>query len=123
MSLDIGDYVTEAIIDTGSEFTLIKQETAELMRLEVNATKHVPPLQGVTGQKLRVLGSVIPNVRVGDRVLKSKMVVVPDHYLHLPVLLGMDMIGRLTLTVDHKRQRVVLNNTVYPFRLQRTPSR
>ncbi len=72
MSLDIGDYVTEAIIDTGSEFTLIKQETAELMRMEVNATKHVPPLQGVTGKKLRVLGSVIANVRVGDQVLNTK---------------------------------------------------
>ncbi len=55
MSLDIGDYVTEAVIDTGSEFTLIKQGTAELMRFEVNATKHVPPLQGVTEKKLRVL--------------------------------------------------------------------
>ncbi len=86
--------------------------------MEVNATKHVPALQGVTGKKLRVLGSVIANVRVGDQVLKSKIVVVPDHYLHLPVLMGMDIIGRLTLTVDHKGQRVVFNNTVYPLRLE-----
>ncbi len=92
MSLGIGDYLAEAIVDTGSEFTLIKQGTTELMRMEVNATKHVPPLQGVTGKKLRVLGSVIANVRVGDQVLKSKMIVVPDHYLHLPVLLGIDII-------------------------------
>ncbi len=102
MSLDIGDYVAEAMIDTGSEFTLIKQGTTELMGMEVITTKHVPPLQGVTGKKLRVLGSVIANVRVGDQVLKSKMLVVPDHYLHLPVLMGMDVIGRLTLTVDQK---------------------
>ncbi len=118
MSFDIGDYVAEAMVDTGSKFTLIRQGTTELMRMEVNATKHVPPLQGVTGKKLRVLGSVIANVRVGDQVLKSKMIVVLDHYLHLPVLLGIDIIGRLTLTVDHRGQRVVLNNTVYPLRLE-----
>ncbi len=118
MSLDICDYVAEAMIDTGSEFTLIKLGTTELMGMEVGTTKHVPPLQGLTGKKLRVLGSVIANVRVGDQVLKSKMVVVPDYYLHLPVLMGMDIIGRLTLTVDHKGQRVVLNNTVYPLRLE-----
>ncbi len=64
MSLDIGDYVTEAVIDTGSEFTLIKQATAELMRMEVNAIKHVPPLQWVTGKKLRVLGQVFASVRI-----------------------------------------------------------
>ncbi len=43
---------------------------------------------------------------------------VPDHYLHLALLVGMDMIGRLTLTIDHKGQKVVLNNTVYPLRLE-----
>ncbi len=32
--------------------------------------------------------------------------------------MGMDIIGRLTLMVDHKGQRVVLNNTVYPLRLE-----
>ncbi len=62
----MGDYVTEAIIDTGSEFSLIKQGTTELMGMEINATKHVPPFQGVTGKKFRVLGSVIANVRVGN---------------------------------------------------------
>ncbi len=53
MSLDIGEYVIEAMIDTGSEFTLIKQGTAELMGMEVNTTKHIPPLQGVTGKKVK----------------------------------------------------------------------
>ncbi len=93
MSLDIGDYVTEAVIDTGSEFTLIKQGTEELMGMEVNTTKDIPPLQGVTVKKLRILGSINANVRVGQ-VLKSRMVVVPNHYLHFPVLMGMDTIGR-----------------------------
>ncbi len=118
MTLDIGDYVIEAMVDTGSEFTLIKQGSAELMGMEVNTTTHIPPLQGVTGKKLRILGSINANVRAGGQVLKTRMVVVPDHYLHLPVLLDMDVTGRLTLTVDHKGQRVVLNNTVYPLRLE-----
>ncbi len=77
MSLDIGDYVTEAVIDTGSEFTLIKQGTAKLMGMEVNTTKHIPPLQGVTGKKLRILGSINANMRVGGQVLKGRMVVAP----------------------------------------------
>ncbi len=50
--------------------------------------------------------------------MKSKMLVVPDHYLLLPVVVRMGVIGRLTLTIDHKRQKVVLNHTVYPLRLE-----
>ncbi len=58
-------------------------------------------------------------MRVDGQVLKARMVVVPDHYLHLPVLFVMDVIGRLTLTIHHKGQRVILNNTVYPLRLEK----
>ncbi len=122
MSLDVRDYVIEAMIDTGSEFTLLKQGTVELMGMEVNTTKHIPQLQGVTWKKLRILGSIHANVRVGGHVVKGRMVVVQDHYLHLPVLLGMDVIGRLALTIDHRGQRAILSNTVYPLRLENTIS-
>ncbi len=44
---------------------------------------------------------------------------VPDHYLHLPIHVGVDVIGRLTLTIDHKERKVVLNHTVYPLRLEK----
>ncbi len=76
MNLDIGNYVVEAIIDTGSELTFIKQGTAELMGMKVNTSKHIPPLQGVTGKKLRILGSIHANVRIGGQVLKAKIVTV-----------------------------------------------
>ncbi len=65
------------MIDTGSECTLIKQGTAELMGMKVDTTKHIPTLQGVTGKKLRILGSIYASVRIGSQVLKGRMVVVP----------------------------------------------
>ncbi len=82
VSLDIGNYVVEAMIDTGSEYTLVKQQTTQTMGIPVNTTKHVPPLQGITGKKLRILGSIDAEVRIGDEVVKSRMLVVPDHYIY-----------------------------------------
>ncbi len=63
VSLDIGNYVVEAVIDTGSEYTLVKQQTTETMGIPVSTTNHVPPLQGVTGKKLRILGSIVSKDR------------------------------------------------------------
>ncbi len=107
MSLDIGDHVVEAMIDTGSECTLIKQRTAAHMGMEVNTTKNIPPLQGVTGRSLRILGSIHTSMRVGSEVFKVMMIVVPDHYLHLPVLLGMDVMVRLTREIRKSSQAIL----------------
>ncbi len=102
MNLNVGNHVIEAMLDTGSEWTLIRQGTAAFMGMLVNTTRNIPPLQGVTGKKLRILGSINTSIRIGGDMLEVRLVVVPDHYLHLPILLGMDVMGRVTLTVDYE---------------------
>ncbi len=44
------------------------------------------------------------------------MVVVPDTYLQLPILMGMDVLGSVSLTIDYKNQ-VLMNQTVYPLKV------
>lgn len=100
VSLEIGNHVLESMIDTGSEYTLIKENTTDYMGAKVVPTKNIPPLQGVTGKKLRVLGLIHTEVKINGDTLKVKMIVVPDHYLHCPVLLGMDILGRMNCTID-----------------------
>ncbi len=116
--MEVGNHVIETMLDKVSEYTLIRQGAVDDMGVKVNTTKDVPPLQGVTGRKLRVLGSIYTTVRIGSEVLKVSMVVVPDTYLHLPILMGMDVLGSVTLTIDYKNQKVVMNLTVYPLKLE-----
>ncbi len=108
----------ETMLDTGSEYTLIWEGAVDYMGVKVDTTKEVLPLQGVTGRKLRVLGSICTTVRIGSAVLRVRMVVVPDTYLHLPILMGMDVLGSGNLTIDYKNQKVAMNQTVYPLKLE-----
>ncbi len=108
----------ETMLDTGSEYTLIRQGSVDYMGVKVDTTKDVPPLQGVTGRKLRVLRSICTTVRIGSAVLKVRMVVVPDTYLHQPILMGMDVLGSINVAIDYKSQKVVMNQTVYPLKLE-----
>ncbi len=75
-------------------------------------------MQRVTGRKLRVLGSICTTLRIGSDVLKVRMVVVPDTYLHLPILMGMDVLGSVNLAIYYKSQKVVMNQTIYPLKLE-----
>ncbi len=108
----------ESMLDTDSEYTLIRQGTVDYMGIKVDTTKDVPPLQGVTGRRLRVLGSTCATLRIGSELLRIRMVVVPDTYLQLPILMGMDVLGSVSLTIDYKNQKVVMNQTVYPLKLE-----
>ncbi len=112
--MEVGNHVIETMLDTGSEYTLIRQGAVDYMGIKVNTTKDVPPLQGVTGRKLRVLGSIYTTMRIGSEVLKVRMVVVPDTYIPLPILMGMDVLGSVTLTINFTNQKGVMNLTVYP---------
>ncbi len=105
----------ESMLDTGSEYILIRVGTVDYMGVKVDTTKDVPPLQGVTGRRLRVLGSICATLRIGSELLRIDMVVVPDNYLQLPILMGMDVMGGVSLTIDYKNQKVVMSQTVYPL--------
>ncbi len=98
----------------------MKHSTAVFMNAEIQATRDIPPLQGVTGRKLRLLGLIYTSLRIGDSTLKVKMVVVLDHYLGNPILLGMDILGRLPFTINHRNKKMTLDQTTYPLKVEET---
>ncbi len=79
------------------------------MNAEIQTARDIPPLQGVTGRKLRILGLIYTRLRIGDNTLKVKMVVVPDHYLNNPILLGMNKLGRLPFTIDYRNKKMTFD--------------
>lgn len=82
-------------MDTGSEFTLIKEATVTKLGSEINQRRNLPNLQGVTGSPLRILGMVLLEIVVGnDHVHKQWCPVVPNNYIDADVLVGMDILAR-----------------------------
>ena len=78
--MDVNNHMVDALLDTGSDCSLIKESAAKFINVNIHSAKSVPPLQGVAGQKLRVLGQIHTEIRMGDKIMRAKMVVVPDHY-------------------------------------------
>ena len=56
IDLDANHHVLDVMLDTGSNVSLLKLSAAEELGLEIKHNSRIPPLQGITGHKLRVLG-------------------------------------------------------------------
>ncbi len=54
--MEIDHNVVTVLLDTGSEYSLIKESAAEKKGITISPPKNVTPLQGVTGKKMRILG-------------------------------------------------------------------
>ena len=108
----------EAVLDTGSEVSLIKEGVVRQLDLTQRNSRDIPQLHGVSGRKLRVLGSVNTTITVSGNTLDTKLIVVPDHYLQTPVLLGMNVLGRIKLTIDSKKGMLMWNEVVFPLKYQ-----
>ena len=67
INLIVNDKICTAMLDTGSNVTLIRKYTVNRLGLEVNESKYLSSLTGVTSQPLRVLGMVKLEVHIGDQ--------------------------------------------------------
>ena len=121
INLEVNNHVVEVLLDTGSEYSLIKRSAALFIGAKNEHPKYIPQLIGITGKKLRVLGVIHTMIRVGQDQVKSTFAIVPDHYLESPILMGMDTLGRLSLTIDYNRGKVLLNQISYPLRMDTQP--
>ena len=109
------------MLDTGSDVSLLKISVAKELGVEIKHNTKIPPLQGITGRKIRVLGQAQVTLAANSgHPITIKAILVPDHYLHSAALLGMNTIGQATFTLDHKQQQVHWNNMIYPLVLKDT---
>ena len=83
-----------ALVDTGSSHMLMKKSTRCKLGSELNKKKNFPCRQGVTGNPIRILGSVLVEIGIElQDVVKKWVPVVPNSYLQADMLLGCDILN------------------------------
>lgn len=109
--------VVQALVDTGSGYTLVHHATALRLGAEINERRTPPKLQGVTGSPLRILGMVCLEIGIGEQgTSKLWLPVVPDNYIENDILLGCDVLGQAPMTWNHKQGTLVWGGTLHPIR-------
>ncbi len=77
----------EVLIDTGSDYSLMKWSTMRQLQLTIRSGNGLPHLTGIPGRELRVLGKIKTTLTISTaQNVEVDMVVVPDRYLSTPVL-------------------------------------
>ena len=107
----------EALVDTGSCVSLVKNIFVESLGLRPTHMRNLPRLTGVTQTTLPVLGSVYLNAFIGTKVVKHLFAVVPDGLLDTEVLLGADLLSTAPITWDYKQGKITWDDCTYPVRL------
>ncbi len=114
ISVAVNGKILRAMVDTGSERTLIRRPAVDRIEDEINHRKNLPNLQGVTGDPLRILGMSWTEIGIGDKKLsKQYLPVVPNTYLGTDLILGCDILGQATMTWYHPKQLFVWGDTPY----------
>ncbi len=112
--------VLRALVDTGSERTLIRRSAVDRIGGELNKRRALPNLQGVTGDPLHILGMAWVELGIGDKkTSKQWLPVIPDEYLQTDLLLGCDILGQATMTWCHAKRLLVWGGTPYVVNLVR----
>ena len=82
IQIAVSGRVVSAVIDTGSEVTLMRESTVSRLHLKLNKRRAIPTLTGVTGSPLRILGSAKVAIAMGYVTESTLWIpVVPDSYL------------------------------------------
>ena len=83
-----------ALVDTGSSHMLMKESTRCKLGSELNKKRNFPCRQGLTGTPIRILGSKLVEIGIAlQDVVKKCVLVVPNNYLQVYMLLGCDILN------------------------------
>ena len=114
ISIVVNGKLAEAVVDTGSSYTLVKESAVKRLGGEVNARRNPPRLHGVTGSPLRIVGMWHAEVGIGDTQKHTQWFpVVPDTYISTDLLLGCDVLGQAPLIWNGKKRVMMWGNTPY----------
>lgn len=96
----------DMILDTGASFTVVSQQLAGRLGLKATRRVSLVTANGVVGSPLAPLGSL----KVGDAEATNLTVVIQDVAAvpGLGGLLGLDFLSRYQISIDSRRQLLVL---------------
>lgn len=104
------------MLDTGSDVSLMKMSVATELGLNIKPGNRVPPLQGITGKKIHVLGQAVMTIASNSQhPISVNVVIIPDHYIRSAALIGMNALGQAPLTLDNNNKKVEWNGLTYPL--------
>lgn len=108
-------HLVQALLDTGSAVSLVKNSLAEDLQLEIDRTPRTTKLVGISGTKLKTLGITQMPLTVGtETTFETEVTVVPDGYLDTEVLLGMDILSKFPITWNLKEKEIRWGNSSLP---------
>jgi hypothetical protein len=92
------------ILDTGAERTLITPELADRIKIKAGLENKKGYLQVIGGQIIEASFGTLPEIEIGDALVKNLTVgitsIMPDQP-YLDGLLGADFLTNFTVTIDH----------------------
>ena len=99
----------------------MRLSTLRKLYLKLDKNRPRPPLVGVSGHSLTILGMARFTIDIGvEKLMEMWMPVVPDNYLTAEMLLGTDVITESDLTWKAKQRIVEWGKQIYPVALVRT---
>ena len=116
----LGSQEDYALMDTGAQWTLISAEKLSQAEKE-GITQTELSGQGVSGEKIPILGEIWRDVRIGHSDFQSQRFVVVEKMI-CPIILGMDFWSRATeLSFDFPAKSFVINNNGIDIQLYSNP--
>ncbi|KAK3086803.1 hypothetical protein FSP39_023704, partial [Pinctada imbricata] len=103
----INGTLTHAIIDTGTDATIISKEVAKKAGLVPDKSESFRLLNATNGSELDAVGAVTATIQLAKRPYKWDFVVAP---IRDPVLLGMDFMKAINATIHTGRGTVIVND-------------
>lgn len=109
-----------ALMDTGAQWTLISAE--KLSQAEMaGLTQSGLSGQGVSGEKIPILGEIWRDVQIGQSEFQAQRFVVVQKMI-CPIILGMDFWSRATeLSFDFPEKSFIINNDGVIIQLYSNP--
>lgn len=98
-SIIVNDVQLEALIDTGSHVTLIRNSAYRRIgfpQIKYNSIR----LTGFGRNEVRTLGSFLQVIKIDDQDFELKVHVVPSGAMPMDVIIGRDVIEQAQLKID-----------------------
>ena len=109
LNLKVEDKIVSALLDTGASVSVIDEDLvnkSSYLREKVNHGKSLPPLTGVGGSKINVVGTVNCVFMLANFSFKPHLMRVIPEKPSVSVILGMDFLSRNNMVIDVANNKV-----------------
>ncbi|XP_017461951.1 PREDICTED: uncharacterized protein LOC108355297 [Rhagoletis zephyria] len=90
--INVNGKMFEALIDTGSECSLVRKSTADMLKVE--REECFTHLNGISGGRYTMLERCMCDIVIGEAKVSTLVYIVADSMLQTEFLLGQDMLAR-----------------------------